>query len=168
LHFFLTLRYIFGTDKLRPNAFEVRGLNGASTGVVQCGDAAILSQWLKYVTDNIVGLTNLQVKLFNRTLASSERVEYMGWVNEGVLNNNQPWQCWRPKFLTLRSTDLVLSDTPPVRDKKSVYKIAATKLLLEQQYLICKLNLLHFRVRGRLFTVNVRGSLPNFKRIKLI
>jgi gamma-syntrophin len=95
----------------------VRGLNGASTGVVQCGDAAILSQWLKFVTDNIIGLTNLQVKLFNRTLAMSERVEYMGWVNEGVLNNNQPWQCWRPKFLTLRSTDLVLSDTPPVRDE---------------------------------------------------
>ena len=54
-------RYIFGTDKLRPNAFEVRGLNGTSTGIIQCGDAAILSQWLKYVSDNIVGLTSLQV-----------------------------------------------------------------------------------------------------------
>lgn len=54
-------RYIFGTDKLRPNAFEVRGLNGASTGVVHCDDAAILSQWLKYITDNIMGLTHLQV-----------------------------------------------------------------------------------------------------------
>lgn len=56
-------RYIFGTDKLRPNAFEVRGLNGASTGVVHCDDAAILSQWLKYITDNIMGLTHLQVNL---------------------------------------------------------------------------------------------------------
>jgi hypothetical protein len=27
-------RYIFGTDKLRPNAFEVRGMNGANTGVI--------------------------------------------------------------------------------------------------------------------------------------
>ena len=25
-------RYIFGTDKLRPNAFEVRGMNGSNTG----------------------------------------------------------------------------------------------------------------------------------------
>ena len=25
-------RYIFGTDKLRPNAFEVRGMDGSSTG----------------------------------------------------------------------------------------------------------------------------------------
>ena len=27
-------RYIFGTDKLRPNAFEVRGMDGSSTGTV--------------------------------------------------------------------------------------------------------------------------------------
>lgn len=54
-------RYIFGTDKLRPNAFEVRGLNGGSTGIIHCDDSAILSQWLKYITDNIIGLTHLQV-----------------------------------------------------------------------------------------------------------
>jgi len=58
-------RYIFGTDKLRPNAFEVRGLNGVSTGIIHCDDAAILSQWLKYITDNIVGLTNLQVQMIH-------------------------------------------------------------------------------------------------------
>ena len=28
----LFFRYIFGTDKLRPNAFEVRGMDGSSTG----------------------------------------------------------------------------------------------------------------------------------------
>lgn len=58
-------RYIFGTDKLRPNAFEVRGLNGVSTGIIHCDDSAILSQWLKYITDNIIGLTHLQVKKNN-------------------------------------------------------------------------------------------------------
>lgn len=56
-------RYIFGTDKLRPNAFEIRGLNGVSTGIIHCDDSAILSQWLKYITDNIIGLTHLQVAL---------------------------------------------------------------------------------------------------------
>lgn len=59
-------RYIFGTDKLRPNAFEVRGLNGISTGIIHCDDSAILSQWLKYITDNIIGLTHLQVITFYR------------------------------------------------------------------------------------------------------
>lgn len=58
-------RYIFGTDKLRRNAFEVRGLNGARTGVIHCDDSAILSQWLKYITDNITGLTHLQVETTN-------------------------------------------------------------------------------------------------------
>ena len=55
-------RYIYGTDKLRTNAFEVRGLNGTTTGVIHLDDLAILSSWLKYITDNITGLTNLQVK----------------------------------------------------------------------------------------------------------
>lgn len=61
-------RYIYGTDKLRTNAFEVRGLNGTSTGVIHLDDLAILSSWLKYITDNIVGLTNLQVTIFNNYL----------------------------------------------------------------------------------------------------
>jgi len=39
----------------------VRGLNGARTGVIHCDDSAIHSQWLKYITDNITGLTHLQV-----------------------------------------------------------------------------------------------------------
>lgn len=54
-------RYIYGTDKLRTNAFEVRGINATSTGIIHLDDLAILSSWLKYINDNIVGLTNLQV-----------------------------------------------------------------------------------------------------------
>lgn len=56
-------RYMYGTDKLRSNAFEVRGINGTSTGVIHCDDLAILSQWLKYLADNVIGLTSLQVSL---------------------------------------------------------------------------------------------------------
>lgn len=107
-------RYIFGTDKLRPNAFEVRGLNGGSTGIIHCDDSAILSQWLKYITDNIIGLTHLQMKLYNRNFSVADRIEYMGWVNEGVLNNNHPWQSYKPRFLALKGTDLMLFDTPPL------------------------------------------------------
>ncbi|XP_045481492.1 gamma-1-syntrophin [Harmonia axyridis] len=107
-------RYIFGTDKLRPNSFEVRGLNGMSTGIIHCDDTAILSQWLKYITDNIIGLTNLQMKLYNRNFSVSDKIEYMGWVNEGVLNNNQPWQNYKPRFFALKGTDLMLFDTPPL------------------------------------------------------
>ncbi|XP_054268652.1 gamma-1-syntrophin-like isoform X2 [Macrosteles quadrilineatus] len=126
-------RYIFGTDKLRPNAFEVRGLNGSSTGVVHCDDAAILSQWLKYITDNIMGLTHLQMKLYNRNFPAAERIEYMGWVNEGILNNNQPWQSYRPRFLTLKGTDVLLFESPPLNigdwlECKTVFKVYQSML----------------------------------------
>ena len=57
-------RYIYGTDKLRPQAFEVRGINDITSGVIQCEDAAMLSQWIKHITNNIIGLTNLQVSSF--------------------------------------------------------------------------------------------------------
>ncbi|KAG7177795.1 Gamma-1-syntrophin-like [Homarus americanus] len=106
-------RYIFGTDKLRPQAFEVRGINGISTGVVHCQDAAMLSQWIKHITNNIIGLTNLQMKLYNSSFPASEHVLYMGWVCEGVINHNLPWQNWKPKFIALKGTDIYMFDTPP-------------------------------------------------------
>uniref|UniRef100_A0A182WBN4 PDZ domain-containing protein n=1 Tax=Anopheles minimus TaxID=112268 RepID=A0A182WBN4_9DIPT len=107
-------RYIYGTDKLRPNAFEVRGLNGTTTGIIHCDDLAILSQWLKYITDNVVGLTSLQMKLFNRNFPVGERIEYMGWVNEGVINNHISWQSYKPRFLVLKGTEVMLFDSPPL------------------------------------------------------
>ena len=54
-------RYIFGTDKLRPNAFEVRGMNGSNTGVIQCSDLAVLSNWIKLISDYISVLTSHKV-----------------------------------------------------------------------------------------------------------
>ena len=54
-------RYIYGTDKLRPNGFEVYGLNGVKSGIIFCDTPAILSQWLKYISDNISALLQLEV-----------------------------------------------------------------------------------------------------------
>ncbi|CAB3241297.1 unnamed protein product [Arctia plantaginis] len=109
-------RYVFGTDKLRPGAFEVRGARPQlTTGVIHAEDPAALSLWLKSISDNIVGLTNLQMKLFNRHLMVGERIEYMGWVHEGVVQSQQPWQTYRPKFLVLKGTDVMLFDVPPMK-----------------------------------------------------
>ncbi|XP_052750175.1 gamma-1-syntrophin [Galleria mellonella] len=107
-------RYVLGTDKLRPGAFEVRGARGGSSGVLHADDPAALSHWLKAISDNVVGLTNLQMKLFNRHLAAGERIEYMGWVVEGEVSAAQPWQTYRPKFLVLKGTDVMLFDVPPM------------------------------------------------------
>lgn len=44
------------------NCAQVRGARPHSTtGVVHADDPAALSHWLKSISDNIVGLTNLQV-----------------------------------------------------------------------------------------------------------
>ncbi|CAG9796266.1 unnamed protein product [Diatraea saccharalis] len=106
-------RYVFGTDKLRPGAFEVRGARQQTTGVIHAEDPAALSLWLKSISDNIVGLTNLQMKLLNRSLGAGERIEYMGWVHEGVVCGGAPWQSYAPRFLVLRGTDVMLFHTPP-------------------------------------------------------
>ncbi len=82
-------RYIFGTDKLRQNSFEVRGMNGANSGVIHVGDPAVLSKWIKLVTDYVNALNACRGAQFNRQFASSEQISYMSWVGEGVLNRNQ-------------------------------------------------------------------------------
>ena len=38
----------------------------------------------------------------------------MGWVAEGVLNRNQPWQNWKPKFFALRGSDVYIFESPPI------------------------------------------------------
>lgn len=108
-------RYVLGTDKLRPGAMEVRGARPhLTTGIIHVDDPAAMSHWLKSISDNIVGLTNLQMKLFNRNFPVGERIEYMGWVHEGVVHPAQPWQTYRPKFLILKGTDVMLFDIPPI------------------------------------------------------
>ena len=53
-------RYIFGTDKIRPNSFEVRGMNGSNTGVIHSPDIAVLSHWIKLISDYSNALTALK------------------------------------------------------------------------------------------------------------
>ena len=38
----------------------------------------------------------------------------MNWVAEGVLNRNQPWQNWKPKYFVLKGSDVCIFDAPPV------------------------------------------------------
>lgn len=38
----------------------------------------------------------------------------MGWVNEGVISNNITWQTYKPRFLILKGTEVMLFDSPPL------------------------------------------------------
>lgn len=68
--------------------------------------------YLLYFVFNI-GI-DAQMKLYNRNFAVGERLEYMGWVNEGVINSNISWQTYKPRFLVLKGTEVMLFDSPPV------------------------------------------------------
>lgn len=107
-------RYIFGTDKIRPNSFEVRGMNGSHTGVIHSPDLAVLSHWIKLISDYINGLTGIKGMAFNQSFPQSEQISYMSWLAEGVLNRNQPWQNWKPKFFALRGSEVCVFEKPPL------------------------------------------------------
>ena len=58
------------------------------------------------------------MKLFNRHLPGGERISYMGWVHEGLVGGGAGAgahaQTYRPRFLLLKGTDVMLFDVPPV------------------------------------------------------
>ncbi|CAG0898825.1 unnamed protein product, partial [Darwinula stevensoni] len=112
-------RYIFGTDQLRPKAFEVRSIDGSTTGIVHCSDLADMADWLKCIIHTIVGLNNLQMKVFNGSLTPSEQITYMGWVCEGFEESSgnassTHWQNWKPKFVALKGANVLLFGDAPV------------------------------------------------------
>lgn len=109
-----TTRYIFGTDKLRPNAFEVRGMDGSSTGVVHHEDPSQLTQMIKLIVDYIGLLNAHQATKLNRVFTCSRHISYMAWVVEGIINQDQPWQNWKPRFLALRGSSVYIFDSPPL------------------------------------------------------
>lgn len=52
------LAYLF-----RTNAFEVVGVNSASTGVVLCEDSRSLADWIRAITNNISALLSHMVSI---------------------------------------------------------------------------------------------------------
>lgn len=78
-----------------------------------------------------------QIKLYNLNFGINEKIEYMGWVNEGVLNNNHPWQSYCARFMIIRGRDVLLFDTPPVS-----VQIFDTFIAIEVSQSVCN----HIRV----------------------
>ncbi|XP_050541714.1 gamma-1-syntrophin [Daktulosphaira vitifoliae] len=128
-------RYVQGTDKLRRNGFEVHGMNGSNSSIIHCDNVNSLSEWIKFISENIDNLAEIQIKLYNLNFGINEKIEYMGWVNEGVLNNNHPWQSYCARFMIIRGRDVLLFDTPPMSiaewlDCEVVYKLYESMLRL--------------------------------------
>ena len=54
------------------------------------------------------------MKLYNRNFPCTERIEYMGWVNEAITDGSLTRQTYKPKFLTLKGMDILIFESPPV------------------------------------------------------
>ncbi|XP_076371525.1 gamma-2-syntrophin-like [Tachypleus tridentatus] len=105
-------RYIIDTDKLRPNAFEIRAQEGKPSAVVQCDDAGMLAEWIKHVSNNIIQFTAQQINVLNKSLPPNDQVHHMGWVNEGTIAA-QPWYKWKARFIAFKGPDIFFFDVPP-------------------------------------------------------
>ncbi|XP_022083318.1 gamma-2-syntrophin-like isoform X2 [Acanthaster planci] len=109
-------RYTPGTDKLRPNSFELVGMDSMSSGILLCHNAAELKDWLKCISANIATLNAQSMKISNNLLQPSDQILHMGWIGERLPTVMQ-MHTWKPKFLTIRGSDILLFNTPPVNTR---------------------------------------------------
>ncbi|CAJ0608850.1 unnamed protein product [Cylicocyclus nassatus] len=109
-------RYLWGTDNLRTNSFEVRAVDGSSTGIIHCEDARALEQWIGHINNHIQSLNHKSIKMSNKYLHQSEQISYIGWVNEYMSEglSEDPKQKWEPRFLILKGGDVCLFESPPL------------------------------------------------------
>ncbi|CAD5229347.1 unnamed protein product [Bursaphelenchus okinawaensis] len=128
-------RYLWGTDKLRNNAFELRSVDGKSSGIIHCEDRKALQQWIKNIENHIEALNKKSVKMSNKYLHPSEHITYIGWIEERMESGffEDPKLRWAQRFLIFKGTDLCIFETPPLNSEEldkcvSLYKIYETAL----------------------------------------
>lgn len=79
-------RYLWGTDKIRynsffilkffrNNAFEVRSVDGRSSGIIHCEDRKALDQWITHIEKHIFVLNKKSIRQSNKYLHPSEKVK---------------------------------------------------------------------------------------------
>ncbi|XP_064597354.1 gamma-2-syntrophin-like isoform X2 [Liolophura sinensis] len=105
-------RYTPGTDKIRPNSFEVFGADGNSSGIIQCEDSTSLSDWIQSIQSNSSALLTRTIQVANRTLLPSEQIHHFCWVFERI-SPTRYWQSWKAKFLALRGSEVFVFEFPP-------------------------------------------------------
>ncbi|KAH3897491.1 gamma-2-syntrophin-like [Dreissena polymorpha] len=115
LYAYLT-RYRSGTDQLRSNAFELVGIDGNTSGVLQFDDNHSLAEWLAAITNNIHGLLSQMIKMMNTLLLPEEQIQFMGWSQQRGSPGKRT-QPWTPKYVALKGPDIYLFDVPPMQAK---------------------------------------------------
>ncbi|TKR81676.1 hypothetical protein L596_015509 [Steinernema carpocapsae] len=112
-------RYLWGTDKIRHNQFEVRAVDGKSTGIVHCEDKSALEQWIKHIQTHINAVNQKSIKMSNKYLHPSEQISYIGWVEERMPEGyfEDPKQRWEPRFVIFKGSDFCMFESPPLNSE---------------------------------------------------
>lgn len=56
----------------------MRAVDGTSSDVIHCEDTKVLSDWVRYISDNIVNLNNKSIKMSNKYLHPNDLVSGVG------------------------------------------------------------------------------------------
>uniref|UniRef100_A0A915CM53 PDZ domain-containing protein n=1 Tax=Ditylenchus dipsaci TaxID=166011 RepID=A0A915CM53_9BILA len=128
-------RYLWGTDKIRNNSFEVRSVDGRSSGIIHCEDRKALEQWIKHIETHIFALNKKSIRMSNKYLHPSERISYIGWLEERMPNGffEDPKLKWQTRFLIFKGSDLCIFESPPLNSEEldkcvCLYKVYETAL----------------------------------------
>ena len=70
-------------------------------GVVHHEDPSQLTQMIKLIVDYIGLLNAHQATKLNRVFSCSRHISYMAWVVEGIINQDHPWQNWKPRYFSI-------------------------------------------------------------------
>ena len=137
-------------------------MDGSSTGVIHHEDPTLLTQMAKLITDYI-GLQNAHhAAKLNRTFSSGQQISFMTWVAEGIINNDQPWQSWKPRFLALRGSSVFVFDSPPLKPEdwdrgESEENSAASLIQFKVKYFFTR------KFRLLKLILDVRSNVPSNK-----
>uniref|UniRef100_A0A0N4ZUF9 PDZ domain-containing protein n=1 Tax=Parastrongyloides trichosuri TaxID=131310 RepID=A0A0N4ZUF9_PARTI len=112
----LISRYLWGTDKIRNNAFELRTVDGRTSNIIHCEDKKALEQWIKQIQIHINNLNHKSMKISNKFLHSSEKIQYIGWADERMPESfsDDVQIRWKNRFIILKGADFCIFESPPL------------------------------------------------------
>ncbi|XP_078584524.1 gamma-2-syntrophin-like isoform X1 [Branchiostoma floridae x Branchiostoma japonicum] len=146
-------KYQTGTDKLRPNSFEVWGGDGVTSAVLHCNNVTEVSDWCRVITTAIAAANATFIKISNDTASPLHQITHMGWMSERI-GASKSFQNWKPRFVALRGEDMFIMDTPPVSQRDWVRCDRMYKL----HELMCKMNRDQEVLDDRLYCLGVQLS----------
>uniref|UniRef100_A0A0K0E3J8 PDZ domain-containing protein n=1 Tax=Strongyloides stercoralis TaxID=6248 RepID=A0A0K0E3J8_STRER len=109
-------RYLWGTDKIRNNAFELRTVDGRTSNIIHCEDKKAVEQWIKQIQNHINNLNHKSMKISNKFLHVSEKIQYIGWADERIPDVfcDDIQVRWKGRFIILKGTDFCIFESPPL------------------------------------------------------